>query len=64
MKRKQSDVDARVERSFYANCTGVQINVMDIGKVFQVGRTAIAEGADDAALAAKIVAFVDTIRSN
>lgn len=56
--------DARVERAYYRTCAGVQIDVMDIGKVFAYGRTKIAEGEDDAALGASIRAYVDTIRKN
>jgi hypothetical protein len=39
----------------------VQINVMDIGKVFTFGKLKIAEGEDDAALGASIRAFVETL---
>jgi hypothetical protein len=61
-KRGQKKIDDRIERAFNASCKGVQINIMDIGKVFEVGRLAVAEGADDAMLAAKIRGFVDTIK--
>lgn len=59
-------IDARVERAYYSKCTGVQINIMDIGKVFNVGRGFIvAEPAiTDAALADKVAAFVQTIRQD
>jgi hypothetical protein len=63
-KRKKNPTDVRIERVYYANCSGIQINVMDIGKVFDVGRKAIADGADDAMLTARVVAFVETIRHN
>lgn len=54
----------RIERAYYAACDGVQVNVMDIPKIFAVGEQAIAEGADDAALQTAIFDFVQTIRTN
>ena len=54
----------RVEQAYYAGCNGVQINIMDISKVFKHGNELIKTGVDDAALLAGIVAFVETIRSN
>lgn len=52
----------RVERAYYRTCSGVQINVLDIGKVFTAGRAALDAGADETGLEAAIVAFVNTIR--
>lgn len=57
-------IDSRINNAYCRSCSGVQIDVMDIGKVFAAGRAAIAAGADDAALEAVIVAFVQTIRHN
>jgi hypothetical protein len=57
-------IDKRIETIYYRNCSGIQINIMDIPRVFAEGRKAIAEGADDTALTAKIVAFVESIRHN
>lgn len=54
----------RIEAAYYAGCNGVQINIMDIGKVFKHGETLIAGGADDVALQAGVIAFVETIRMN
>jgi len=54
--------EKRIERAYYAGCTGVQINVMDIGKVFKQGHVLISGGADDDALQAGLVAFVETLK--
>lgn len=69
MKRKsKADAlrDKRVERLYYARCNGVQIDIMDIGRVFDTGRNAIAANPaiTDAALGDAIAAFVQTIRHN
>jgi hypothetical protein len=63
-KKQQKQIDRRVEQAYYATCSGVQINMMDIGKVFNAGRKAIAEGADEDSLRSTIVEFVETIRKN
>jgi hypothetical protein len=54
-------IDKLVERAYYARCSGIQIDVMDISKVFAVGRAAYAEGRD---VEAAIAAFVEEIRKN
>lgn len=54
----------RVEQVYNANCSGIQIDMMDIPRVFDVGLKAIAEGADDAVLQATIITFVESIRKN
>jgi len=56
--------DARIERLYGASCSGVQIPMMSIPKVFNVAREAVNAGSDDAAVTAAIVAFVSTIRTN
>ena len=65
-RRRKSDkaTDARVERAYYDNCSGIQISILDIPTVFAVGRAAVAEGADDGMLADRVRAFVETIRLN
>jgi len=57
-------IDKRIEQIYYKTCSGVQIDVMDIGRVFAVGRQAAAEGASDETLASALVAFVNSIRKD
>jgi hypothetical protein len=50
VQRNLRGIDAAYRASCTgANCTGVQINIMDIPKVFAFGRQKIAEGEDDQA---------------
>ena len=57
--------DTRIEKIYYETCSsGIQISIWDIPKVFAAGRAAITAGADDKALAAAIMNFVQNIRVN
>ena len=60
-KREKKRRDKLIESTYYATCSGIEIGLMDIGKVFAAGHKALAEGAN---LAQTIVAFVETIRQN
>lgn len=63
-KAEQKKIEMRIEKAYGQSCNGVQIPMMKIPEIFKVGRAAIAAGADDEALKAKIVEFVATIRTN
>lgn len=63
-KIQQKKDDARINRAYLSSCNGVQIPMLQIPEIFKVGRAAIAAGADDEALKAKIVEFVASIRTN
>lgn len=63
MKQTRQDKlnEKRIEQAFYARCSGIQVNVMDISKVFKHGRMLIADGADDAVLGDGLLAFAMSI---
>ncbi len=65
-KMAENRATKRVEAAYYARCRGIQINVMDIGKVFDAGRKALTSNPEitDAELAEAVFAFVQTIRQN
>lgn len=63
-KQQKKLDDKRIEQAYYKVADGVQIDMMAIPKVFKVGESAIAQGADDAALEKAIADFVETIREN
>jgi hypothetical protein len=64
MAKRKSEIEKRVERAYYKTCSGIQIDIMDISLVFEHGRQKVLAGEDDAALAASIRAYVETIRKN
>lgn len=59
--KAEKKLDAAIERIYYSRCSGVQINIMDIPKVFAAGHAAAAAGAD---IEAAIVARVAELRLN
>lgn len=63
-KAQRKQVDKRIEKAYGQSCNGIQIPVLDIQKVFNVGRQAVAEGVDDEKLRQVIRTFVETIRTN
>jgi hypothetical protein len=63
-KPKTKAKEARVSAAYHRTCSGVQVGIFDLSKIFSVGMLAIEEGADDTELEKRIVAFVQTIRKN
>ena len=64
MKRAERNLENRISRLYGLRCSGIQIDILDIGKVFETARKAAAEGLDDQKLGDRIVAYVETIRHN
>jgi hypothetical protein len=62
--KEEKALAVRIERIYGQACSGVQIPLMSIPKVFAIGRTAALLGGDDETVKAAIVAFVETIRTN
>jgi hypothetical protein len=65
-KRAKEAIDKRIEAIYYRHCPGVQVSIMDIGKIFDHGLAAIAANPtiNDVELSSVIVSFVQTIRKN
>ncbi len=57
-KYQQRIDERRIDAAYRATCSGVQVDIMNIGKIFKAGQAAIDAGADDVALQSAIVAFV------
>jgi hypothetical protein len=65
--KKQKKLDeARINKAYTSRCSGIQISIMDIGKVFKAGEEALANNLDvsDEMLGDIIFDFVQTIRKN
>ena len=64
--RANKAADKRVERLYYKLCSGIQVDIMDIRRVFTTGRLALAQNPaiSDEALGNAILDFVQTIRKN
>jgi hypothetical protein len=63
-KKAKAQADKLVEQAYYATCRGIQINIMDIPKVFAYGRLKLEAGEDFEALKSSVRAYVETIRQN
>lgn len=60
-KKQNRANETRIERAYRTTCAGIQIDLMDIGKVFAFGHKAIERGEDQPTLEASILAYVKTI---
>jgi hypothetical protein len=58
-RSRVESADKRIERLYYKHCSGVQIDIMDIAKVFKIGQEFIKlHNPTDEQLAKRIVSFV------
>lgn len=55
--RAEKLLDKRIEKAYYRTCSGIAINIMDIGKVFAEGRRLIAEGKSEEELGEGLKSF-------
>jgi len=63
--KKHTDMaKARINRVYSARCSGIQIPMMEVLKVWEVGMASCLLGDSDDVLGDKILAYVDTIRWN
>jgi len=63
-KMSEKKIDALIERLYKESCANVAIDIMDISKVFAVGRKAYDEGKSEDEIKAAIVELVNKIRKN
>jgi hypothetical protein len=63
MKQTKADkaLDREINTLYVQSCSGIQISIMDIPKVFAAAKKARAEGRD---MKDAIIAFVNSIRKN
>ena len=59
--KAEKALDREIDKLYRENCSGIQIDIFDIPKVFAEARKAMAEGRD---MKEAIVSFVNTIRKN
>ncbi len=59
--KAEKALDKEINDLYIQNCSGIQINIMDIPRVFAEARKARSEGRD---MKEAIVSFVQSIRKN
>lgn len=60
----KNKADKRIAAIYNRDCSNIQIPLMKVTNIYKLGCKAIAEGADDIALAKVITEYVATIREN
>ena len=64
-KIARNRADKRIDAAYRTTCSGIQIDIMDIGKVFEHGRRLITmDHVNDEQLRFGIREYVETIRQN
>lgn len=61
---KKNPADKIIDTIYRKNCSNIEVNILDIGKIFDVGRKSFAAGDNEQVMTQKIVDFVKTIRKN
>ena len=64
LSKEEKLAEKRIEQAYYKTCSGIQVDVLDISKVFRFGRSVVARGVDDDVLGQAIFNYVQTIRRN
>lgn len=64
MKQSKLDrqMDDQIKKAYAQSCSNISIDIMDIGRVFEIGRQALKNGATNEELAIVLREFVETIR--
>jgi hypothetical protein len=61
-KLTNKKIDARVNSAYSKNCSGIQVNIMDLSKVMAVGKASVLAGDDDdATLGTKLRSYALSI---
>jgi hypothetical protein len=60
-KLTNKKIDARINSAYSRNCSGIQVSIMDLGKISAVGKASILAGDDDATLGTKLRTFALSI---
>lgn len=61
MSRAKRLAEKRIEKAYYRSCAGVQIDILDIPKVFKAGHALIAKGVTEPELETGIRAAVEEL---
>lgn len=59
--KAEKELDREINKLYNENCSNIQVNIMDIPKIFAHAKRARAEGRD---MREEIISFVNSIRKN